>query len=502
MELLQGKNNKKNKSNVKSKIKNKIEKGDEYKFEKGDVKYSYNKKHVEQGYNDGEPDEEEKKNEDKGVRAFCWTLNNYTDEQVKLLKELDVSLYLYIVFGFEIGNSKTPHLQGYIYFKDTKTRTAVVKFFKKYIGCHPHVNKRYYRSTNAQAITYCKKDGNFYEAGTPPDDKDGKGCVNKWKQIKEDIIGGMTWDELIYKYEHEAVCYTNGLKYYHQKMKPKNKSGIVLSEWQEQFIKTVEENDNKRCIHFLVSDAGKIGKSDLCTYLHQDKEYMRIDKCMESHHLYYAWEGENIVIDVPRGGITDSFLSSLESLKNGCVFSTKFASMVKTYKSPTIIVVSNDMPDLTALTKDRYKIYNVCNNLCYDVSENYVEELDELEELRILDKEAEERMRKIRLKERLAEARQRKKEHDEIDKMCNDFKKNEQVNKTPVIEPVKKTPVIEPVNNGDNHDDIKIMLDGVEPTTSCLFKLKTLKNRNPVCGVGGEVPSAPVFNYKNEAEKY
>lgn len=144
----------------------------------------------------------------------------------------------------------------------------------------------------------------------------------------------------------------------------------------------VEENDNKRCIHFLVNDGGKIGKTDLCDYLQKDKQYLGVDGCMERHHLYYSWNGENIVIDVPhRSPITDSFLASLESLKSGNVFSTKYASCCKKYKSPTIIVVSNSMPDLTALTKDRYKIYNVCNNICHDVSKNYIEKLDKIERI-------------------------------------------------------------------------------------------------------------------------
>ena len=85
----------------------------------------------------------------KTSRAWRFTLNNYTDEEEAALKVLDGVKYM--VFGHEIApTTLTPHLQGYIYFKNDKTFTAVKK-----------INKRIsWRNANASAEAnrrYCTR---------------------------------------------------------------------------------------------------------------------------------------------------------------------------------------------------------------------------------------------------------------------------------------------------------------------------------------------------------
>ena len=45
-------------------------------------------------------------------RAYCFTLNNYTEEEYQSIIS---TKYDYIVVGQEIGETGTPHLQGFIY---------------------------------------------------------------------------------------------------------------------------------------------------------------------------------------------------------------------------------------------------------------------------------------------------------------------------------------------------------------------------------------------------
>jgi len=46
---------------------------------------------------------------------WCFTLNNYTDEEMEQIKNLAPSgIIQYIAFGEEIGEEGTPHLQGYL----------------------------------------------------------------------------------------------------------------------------------------------------------------------------------------------------------------------------------------------------------------------------------------------------------------------------------------------------------------------------------------------------
>lgn len=90
------------------------------------------------------------------ARAWCFTINNYTDDEVIACDEIECT---YIVYGDEIGTEGTPHLQGYVEFKDAKSLASV----KKLLGGRCHLEKR--RGTPLEASNYCKEDGRFFERG-------------------------------------------------------------------------------------------------------------------------------------------------------------------------------------------------------------------------------------------------------------------------------------------------------------------------------------------------
>lgn len=61
-------------------------------------------------------------------RAWCFTLNNYTDD---CINHLDGVQCRYLLYGKEIGEQGTPHLQGYIVFKSARTLASVRKNYKR-----------------------------------------------------------------------------------------------------------------------------------------------------------------------------------------------------------------------------------------------------------------------------------------------------------------------------------------------------------------------------------
>lgn len=92
-------------------------------------------------------------------RSFCFTINNYTDEDVTSLHKLD---FKYLIYGREIGAQKgTPHLQGYCQL-NKQTRFNQIK---KTI---PRANFRHAKGDYEANYKYCTKDGDFEEFGTPP----------------------------------------------------------------------------------------------------------------------------------------------------------------------------------------------------------------------------------------------------------------------------------------------------------------------------------------------
>lgn len=128
------------------------------------------------------------------MRSRCWvfTINNYNDEDIERLKSIT---HRYIVFGREVGEYGTPHLQGYIALENARSRASVCKMLggKAFVECR--------NGSHEQAATYCKKEGQFYEHGERPDDPKEKGEKTKevWRQISDHAkAGDMAWIDINY----------------------------------------------------------------------------------------------------------------------------------------------------------------------------------------------------------------------------------------------------------------------------------------------------------------
>lgn len=94
-----------------------------------------------------------------GIRgkSFCFTFNNYTPEDEVRIQGIEC---VYIVYGREVGESGTPHLQGYIRFLSQKAFNVVRRLLSP-----AHVENAV---TTTAAIEYCKKDGDVFEKGIQP----------------------------------------------------------------------------------------------------------------------------------------------------------------------------------------------------------------------------------------------------------------------------------------------------------------------------------------------
>lgn len=93
-------------------------------------------------------------------KYWCFTLNNYTEEEEEQLKNVEAS---YIVYGKEVGENSTKHLQGYVEFPIRKTLSTI----KKIPGfARSHLEVR--RGTAKEASEYCKKEegAEIYEKGS------------------------------------------------------------------------------------------------------------------------------------------------------------------------------------------------------------------------------------------------------------------------------------------------------------------------------------------------
>lgn len=92
-------------------------------------------------------------------RCFCFTMNNYDEVGVAHVRNVLSSPEVrYAIFGREVGESGTPHLQGYLAFLKVKRLNAVIRALP---GCHVEKAK----GNEQQNFEYCSKDGDYEEFG-------------------------------------------------------------------------------------------------------------------------------------------------------------------------------------------------------------------------------------------------------------------------------------------------------------------------------------------------
>lgn len=95
-------------------------------------------------------------------RAHVFTINNYSDSSIEAIQSLRrVATFRYYVFGREKGESGTPHLQGYVCWKQARSFRSVLKLLP---GAHVAIAK----GDAQQNRVYCSKEGDFEEYGQIP----------------------------------------------------------------------------------------------------------------------------------------------------------------------------------------------------------------------------------------------------------------------------------------------------------------------------------------------
>lgn len=120
-------------------------------------------------------------------RGFLFTLNNYTDAEVATIKQFFMEKCNWGIFGFEVGEQGTPHLQGAFQRKNPIT----IKGLKKDIGnrCHIQIMNGTYEQNKA----YCSKGGNVHEFGKCP----AQGTRNDIAVVKELVQDGKGMADIV-----------------------------------------------------------------------------------------------------------------------------------------------------------------------------------------------------------------------------------------------------------------------------------------------------------------
>lgn len=286
-------------------------------------------------------------------KNWCFTLNNYTEGDINSLDKLECK---YIIYGKEVGKCGTPHLQGFVAFEKRKTFSKVKLSFDKY-----HLEKC--KGSAKQNIIYCKKDGVFLERGDVPHQGSRSDLL---AMVTDKCNVSNTNTDMVSKYGDSYITHYKTVTNMATLLR-RDKTLVIMKNmftieslrpWQSQILKTLNEQ-NDRQVLWIYDEPGNTGKTYLakCIVSQYDGIYFTNSK---SSDIFYAYKSQtHVVFDFSR--CKDGFIvySTIESLKNGIYFSSKYESSQNIFEPPKIIILSNFLPDRKMLSADRWQVYEV-----------------------------------------------------------------------------------------------------------------------------------------------
>lgn len=298
----------------------------------------------------------------QGTKWFC-TLNNYTVEEEVLWtpqRLVDNGSIKYGVFGKEIApTTGTTHLHGFFIFSTNKRLLGV----RRLLGARG--NYQLARGTNDQARAYCIKDGDFVEAGLMPSERG----------TRTDILKYVDWADEFNEREgrpaespdvarEQPAAYIKWPRFTRLcKLRAQRSLFPVpaeLKDWQDEVMQVFDENADDRSVEFIVGQNGGEGKTTLCNVIENKfPERTQILSVSKRENLAYMIREycDIFVFNVARGDMEFLSYKLIEELKDRRVTSGKYDSRMKILrKKPYVIVLSNEYPDVSKLTEDRYNI--------------------------------------------------------------------------------------------------------------------------------------------------
>ena len=241
-------------------------------------------------------------------KRWCFTLNNYTSEHIELISSIVPALCDKYIVGKEIGESGTPHLQGFVCFK-----TKIRPLSKINI---PEIHWEKAKGNDASQ-NYCGKDGDVILF---------KGIPKPLKLMTRDLM----------RPEQLAIA--------------------------DKFIEPEDELFGRK-IFWYWEEEGGWGKSILTKYMVHKMEALLVQGanqdilCGVSQWIKEKGHAPPIIIfDIPRVNNGHISYQAIESLKNGMFFSGKYESGMVCFNCPHIIVFANEEPDTYKLSMDRWEI--------------------------------------------------------------------------------------------------------------------------------------------------
>jgi len=258
------------------------------------------------------------------VPSTRWCFTAYNDEIDKLWNEIptDTTIKWYVM-GREIcPTTGRPHLQGFI---ESLIKIRPTEKYKTK-DCHWEKTKR----SNDENYIYCRKLGEKI-----PNELYRTNMVLV-KPVRKQVLDPL--------------------------------QGLALYAWQTDILTIVKEPVDPRKIYWFWESEGCTGKSTIAKHICMNYQALSVGGKGNDIKYAVATYLENrdldvLIYDVPRNIGNVISYSSIEEIKNGCMFNNKYESGMRIFNSPHIIIFSNFPPELEKLSSDRWIVQHIGNML-------------------------------------------------------------------------------------------------------------------------------------------
>lgn len=232
-------------------------------------------------------------------KRWSFTWNNYDMYNFNTLSDFEMfGVYTLLQFftnnniiyiiGIEIGESKTPHLQGYIECPKKKRWTS--------FNLPKAIHWESSGGDRMENINYCSKDNYFL-------------CSYAFRPLK--VI-------------------------------------TQLYKWQQDIVDIYETEPDGRTVHWIYDEIGGNGKSSFCKYMFSKYNVPTIQggKLADVINIIFNCDisqHKMLLIDVPRENKNMISYAAIECILNGMITNTKYETGTLVFNPPHIVVMCNYM---------------------------------------------------------------------------------------------------------------------------------------------------------------
>ena len=239
---------------------------------------------------------------------------------------------------------------------------------KKIVGPRAHVVQA--RGSEVQNDEFCRKDGVIaVELETMNASIGEKGCKAQTGDVIHKLIqqrlDGVTpiqiaaGDDVVLYFRYQKQIEKTVADYQQAQNVAELKAtyeSTTWRVWQLRLIEELQKPADPRKVIWYVDDVGNSGKTFLTKYLLTEGKCMRYENG-KSADVKFAYNGQEIIVfDLSRSQETHVNYEVIESIKNGVVFSTKYVSEMKVFKTPHVVIMANFGPDQSKMSQDRWDI--------------------------------------------------------------------------------------------------------------------------------------------------